>query len=343
MHILVTGGMGYVGSALLPRLVSHENVRVTVVDNCMTGYSRFEHDRVTYVDADVRDVRDWQSILRDVDSVAHLAAVVGDPACEVAPQLAWEINYLGTVRLAEACQHHGVGHFVFASTCSNYGLFHDEEADISSPLYPQSDYAASKIHSEHYLLVNENTRFMPTILRFSTLYGLAPRMRFDLAVNAMTASALTEDKITVFGGDQWRPFLHVRDAARAVEKALHSDPRSRASHVFNCGSKQENYRIIDVANLIQRHVPTAELVINGLDGDSRDYRVNFERTTRELGFSTRSTVQDGVAEICDAFDAGLFLDPSNAKYSVCKSFLGVVDGRTKAGVRRTDQDWMTLK
>lgn len=313
MRFLVAGGRGYIGSVFVTHLVENGHEAV-VVDNRLLSEIRVPGDTVTYVDGDIRDMREWESLLDGVDAVVNLAAIVGDPACDLDPDLAWETNYIGTVRLAEACRRHRVRRMVFASTCSNYGRSGQGEVDIGSALHPQSVYAMTKIHAEHYLLSIADGEFSPSVLRLATVYGLGPRMRFDLAINLMTARAVTEGRITVFNGDQWRPFLHVRDAARAIGRAAASGRYSTVPGVLNCGSNDQNFRMREIGELINNAVPHATLHVERND-DERNYRVNFSRIHAELGFSPRFTVADGIREVRDAVQAGSYPDHTSFEFS----------------------------
>ncbi|MFI9388817.1 NAD-dependent epimerase/dehydratase family protein [Kutzneria sp. NPDC052558] len=308
--VLVTGGQGYLGSVVGAALTGGGS-RVTVVDNGRFSDVRTEQSGVDYLSADVRDVSDWQRVLSGVDAVVHLAAVVGDPACSVDENLAWETNYLGTIRVAEACRRAGVGRLVFASTCSTYGVADEEEVDIWSPLNPQSVYARSKVLAEHYLLSPHQDGPRPCILRFATLHGLSPRMRFDLAVNVMTADAVRDGLVTVHGGTQWRPFLHVRDAATAITRAL----ATLATGIYNCGSDAENLRMSEVARVIAQQVPGTRVEHHPQQTDPRSYRVSFGRIGAELSFRPKRTVADSVREIRDAMAAGEFTDHRAPRYS----------------------------
>lgn len=317
-RILVAGGQGYIGSVLVQEL-SRRHYPVIVVDSGLMSTIRVGGDDITYVEGDVRDVSEWAGLLRDVTAVVDLAAVVGDPACDLDHDLAWDTNYLGTVHLAEACRRYHVGRFVFASTCSNYGLCVDGEADIQSALFPQSVYAMTKIHAEHHLLSARQGSLTPCILRFATVYGLSPRMRFDLAVNVMTARAALTGHIPVNDGNQWRPFLHVRDAAAAIVRALEVPASPDLPEIFNCGSSGENYRMRDVGDLISEEVPGAAVTTTQQLGDSRDYRVNFDPIRKHLDFFNRFAVRDGVREIRDAIGSGLFHDFDDEQYSDYKT------------------------
>ncbi|MFF5211938.1 NAD-dependent epimerase/dehydratase family protein [Streptosporangium sp. NPDC000396] len=310
--VLVAGGCGYVGSALVERL-SGEGDRVIVVDNGLISGLRMAN--ASYVKGDIREVGPWESLLDGVDVVVNLAAIVGDPACGLDQDLAWETNYIGTVRLAEACRKHRVPRMVFASTCSNYGVSWGAEADVHSALHPKSVYAETKIHAEHYLLSVRDADFSPRILRFATLYGIAPRMRFDLAINVMTARAVLDRKITVANGAQWRPFLHVQDAARAIATVLRGEQADGVPEILNCGSNEQNFRIREIGELIKREVPEAELVIDDDHNDGRDYRVNFDRIRKHVNFTPERSPVDGIREIRDAIRTGDYLDYRSRRYS----------------------------
>jgi nucleoside-diphosphate-sugar epimerase len=315
--VLVTGGNGYLGSVLAEQL-RVRGYRTIVFDNCLTSVDfppGLNGDHVVYIRGDVRDPSDLLPILKDVDAVVHLASVVGDPACNAVPHLAWDINYLGTIHLANACRQAGVKRFIFASTCSNYGLQVQENMDEMAPVNPQSIYAQTKIHSEHYLLSVRDETFSPCILRFATLYGLSPRMRFDLAVNIMTVKAALEHEVTVYGGEQWRPFLHVRDAARAILAALEPASASTSPEIYNCGSERENYTLNELGQLIVQEVPDAELHVVPEEVDKRSYRINFRRIQQTLNFKCKYRVIDGIREILAAIQADMYHDFTLPKYS----------------------------
>ncbi|CAL9498087.1 ADP-L-glycero-D-manno-heptose-6-epimerase [Actinosynnema sp. ALI-1.44] len=310
---LITGGRGYLGSVLTRRL-HRSGSAVVVVDNGLVGGPELDLPRVAYVEGDVRDVGAWESALDGVDAVVHLAAIVGDGACGVDTDTAWEVNYLGTIRVAEACRRAGVRSLVFASTCSNYGVTGDVEVDVWSPMAPQSTYAETKVMSEHYLLSLPRDVLSTRLLRFATIHGLSPRMRFDLAVNVMTADAVARGRVTVHGGAQWRPFLHVEDAAEAVRLVLR-DERRAAPALYNCGSGEENHRLDAIAELIAAEVPGVRVEVHAEQTDPRNYRVNFDPIGEDLGFTPGLRVVDTVRAIRDALRGGEFADYDSPRYS----------------------------
>lgn len=331
-RVLITGGGGYLASALTGRLLAagHE---VLLFDNGLTT-ARPEAPGAHWIDGDVREPREWRRALSGVGAVVHLAAVVGDPACSLAPDLAWEVNHIGTVRLVEECRRAGVGRFVFASTCSNYGDAGETVAHLGTPMLPQSVYAQSKIFAEHHLLVNRDHRFHPVILRFATLYGLAPAMRFDLAVNVMTADAVRTGRVTVHGGGQSRPFLHVRDAAQAVHRALTARPGPRLPEVYNCGAPDGNHTIMEVARLVAEHVPGARLDVRETSTDARNYRVDADPIREHLGFAPECTVATGIGEIARELATGAFADYTGPAHVRAGALARTLSGRAAVAPAR---------
>jgi nucleoside-diphosphate-sugar epimerase len=308
--LLITGGNGYLGTTLARR-AAREGYPVYVLDRTKAEPGTLPAGVIDLV-GDIREPDGWEHVFGHVGAVAHLAAVVGDAAGSLNPDDTWATNYLGTVNVAEACRWHGVRRLVFASTCSNYGASRAPTADIWSPVDPQSEYARTKTLAEHYLLSVRDALFEPRILRFATLHGLSPRMRFDLVVNRMTAAAVQDGVIEVHGGAQWRPFLHVDDAAEAILAALAMPSTSHA--VLNCGSSTENYRIADIAELVLDAVPEARIEVTPPGGDRRDYRVDFEPIRRELGFLSRRSVPDSIRELAVSLRDGRFPDYRHQRY-----------------------------
>jgi nucleoside-diphosphate-sugar epimerase len=211
----------------------------------------------------------------------------------------------------------GVGHFIFASTCSVYGAS-DQSLDERSELNPVSLYARSKIASEKVLLKMSDERFAPVILRFGTIYGLSGRTRFDLVINLLTAKAIVDGEITVFGGDQWRPFVHVDDAAQAIVRVLEAPYPLVKNQIFNVGSNEQNYKIRTVGEMIHARVPEAKLLMKGEDVDKRNYWVNFNKIARTLDFKPNWTVEAGIDQVIDALRSGKVLDYRDARYSNVK-------------------------
>ncbi|MES2203911.1 MAG: NAD-dependent epimerase/dehydratase family protein [Pseudomonadota bacterium] len=319
--VLVIGGAGYIGSALLPKLLK-QGYSVRLLDLFVYGEEPIkeflEHPRLEVIRADFRQVDKIVEAVKGVHSVVHLGAIVGDPACALNEELTIEVNLMATKMIAEICKGFRVQRFVFASTCSVYGAS-DDVLDERSTLNPVSLYAKTKIACERVLNQMASDTFSPVNLRFSTIFGLSGRTRFDLVANLLTAKAHFEHKITVFGGDQWRPFLHVDDAAESVMAALKAPIAKIHNEVFNVGSDKLNYTLGQLGQIIANKVPTAELLEMGQDGDRRNYRVSFTKIVRELGFETKWSLEQGVDQVLSAIASGQVLNYlesqfSNAKY-----------------------------
>jgi nucleoside-diphosphate-sugar epimerase len=257
-----------------------------------------------------------QADFRNVDKVVQ-AMIVGDPACSLDQELTVEVNLMATRMIAEVAKGSGISRFYFASTCSVYGAC-DHILDERSALNPISLYARSKLASEKILLKLASDSFSPVILRFGTVYGLSGRTRFDLVINLLTAKAVRENKITVFGGGQWRPFLHVDDAGLAVLKATEAPRDLIHGQVFNVGSNEQNYRLVDVAHLIQELAPKSEVVDMGADTDFRNYRVDFRKIRTMLQFVPQWSVENGIKQVIAALENGEVIDYRDPMYSNVK-------------------------
>jgi nucleoside-diphosphate-sugar epimerase len=251
-----------------------------------------------------------------VEAVVHLAAIVGDPACARQPELAQAVNVDASKALAAEAAEQGVERFIMASTCSNYGRTADPTVPIDERgvLAPVSLYAEQKVAVEQHLLSLDPPPFTLTCLRFATVYGVAPRMRFDLTVNEFTRDLWADRRLEVFGERFWRPYVHVRDAARAVRMVREAGIGLVAQQVFNVGDSGENYRKLDLVQEIRRQVDRGEVVFVHRDEDPRDYRVAFDKIERTLGFAVAMRVPGGITEIVDTLDSGRFPDPFAASY-----------------------------
>lgn len=319
-RVLVIGGGGYIGSALLPKLLQagyHVRLLDILLYSTEPIQEVFSHPNLEVIQADFRQVDKVVEAMRDVDAVIHLGAIVGDPACALDEELTIEVNLMATRMIAEVAKGSAVNRFIFASTCSVYGAS-DELLDEHSALYPVSLYARSKIASEQVLNNLAGSGFSPIILRFGTIYGLSGRTRFDLVINLLAAKAIVEGKITIFGGDQWRPFVHVDDAALAILKALETPLATVRNQIFNVGSDEQNYTIQQVGEIIQRLVPTAEILHMGSDTDRRNYRVNFSKIRNVLQFVPQWTVEEGIQQVIARIQSGQIVDYHDAKYSNVK-------------------------
>jgi nucleoside-diphosphate-sugar epimerase len=319
-RVLVIGGAGYIGSALLPKLLAR-GYHVRLLDLFLFGMEPIAkvvaHPNLEIIHADFRHVDKIVQAMKGFDDVIHLGAIVGDPACALDEELTVEVNLMATRMIAEVAKGSRISRFCFASTCSVYGA-NDHMLDERSELNPISLYARSKLASEKVLMQLADEFFSPVILRFGTVYGLSGRTRFDLVVNLLTARAVTERKITVFGGGQWRPFLHVDDAAVALLKAVEAPTDLCHAQVFNVGSNEQNYQLAEAAQIIQSLVPQIEVVDMGADTDFRNYRVDFTKITKMLGFIPRWTLQEGIQQVIAALESGEVKDYRHPMYSNVK-------------------------
>jgi nucleoside-diphosphate-sugar epimerase len=312
---LVTGGAGYLGMPVVDELsAAGRTVRVLDVllhDGQAGLVGALEARGVEVIRGDVRDPAVRRRALEGIEEVVHLAAIVGDPACARDPELAEGVNVEGTSALVLDARGAGVRRFVFASTCSNYGRLADPTVPIDEDgeLSPVSLYARQKVAIERALLNGGQAPLQVTCLRLATLYGVAPRMRFDLTVNEFTRDLWAGRRLEVFGEQFWRPYVHVRDAGRAIRTVLEAPGELVAGKVFNVGRSGENYRKLDLVELIRSQTDRGTVSFVHRSEDPRDYKVSFDRIAQVLGFRTAMTVADGVAEIMAALDARRFADP----------------------------------
>jgi nucleoside-diphosphate-sugar epimerase len=319
-RVLVVGGAGYIGSALLPMLLE-QGYHVRLLDMMVFGdepISAFaDHPNLEIIRGDFRHVECVVQAMHDVDSVIHLGAIVGDPACNLDEDLTIDINLSATRMVAELAKSAGVEQFIFASTCSVYGAC-DEMLDERSFVRPVSLYGHTKLASERVLRKMTTDRFHPTIVRFATIYGLSGRTRFDLVVNVLSAKAKIDGVITIHGGDQWRPFIHVEDAARALAVVLDAPRAVISNEIFNVGSNDQNYTIEQIGQIVHEQVLSAEMIVSEGDGDNRNYRVDFSKIRNQLGFRPRWSVEEGVQQVLEAIASGEIVDYQDAKFSNVK-------------------------
>jgi nucleoside-diphosphate-sugar epimerase len=324
--VLVTGGAGYIGAPLCSELLASGR-RVIAFDALVHGQEHvareLERAGVEVLRADIRDAKAREQALAEANALVHLAAIVGDPACARDPELSDEVNVEAARALIDDAGAAGIGHIVFASTCSNYGRMADPMVPVDElgELRPVSLYARQKVGIERMLLsaaCDVGARARPstrvTCLRLATVYGVAPRMRFDLTVNEFTRDLWADRRLEVFGERFWRPYVHVRDVARAVRAVLDADPERVDGQVFNVGCSEENYRKLDLVEAIREQVSAGTVSYVHRAEDPRDYRVSFEKIRRELGFHTTMTVPDGIREVIGALTSNVYMDPYDDAY-----------------------------
>ncbi len=316
-RVAVIGGAGYLGSVLVPILLD-AGLQVTVMDALLYGDEGITHvaghPGFRLVRGDLRDIETVIRACARADAVVHLGALVGDPACALDEATTLEVNRDATAAAARIARALGVRRFVFASTCSVYGASAGLLTE-DSPTAPVSVYARSKAESEQLLLPMTGRDFSPTVLRFGTLFGQSYRERFDLVVNLLAAKAVVDGEITITGGEQWRPFVHVADVADSVLACLRARTSVVAGRVYNVGSDEENHQLADVATAVAQVVPGVRVRFASTGGPEADYRVSFTRIRTELGFHPTRGLAEGIAEIAAAVRAGLVGDYADTRYS----------------------------
>lgn len=311
MKVLVTGSNGYLGSVLCKELSEHGH-QVHGIDSFMFNNDINEYARVLM--GDIRNGYDLSNAIDDVDAVVHLASLVGDAACNYNPMATFEINFLASNMLASMCNHNYPKRLIFASTSNVYaGVKTHNITEITKPI-PLSLYGKMKLEAERQML--SVTRDIDcTILRMPSLYGASPRMRFDLVINLLTMLAKNNGKFTVFGGEQYRPFLHVKDMARLYRMVLEAPLDSVSGEIFNAGANRCNYKVREVGELIQDLVPNSKMKIDKTASDERDYHVSFNKIEKSIGFENEYDIEDGIKEILNNIDNGMYDNYPNPVYS----------------------------
>jgi len=323
MRVLVTGCAGYIGSVLTRQLLNKGH-HVRGIDALFFGGDAMvdiiTNPNFEFVRADMRDSKAVMTALDGVEAVAHLAAIVGDPACSQQPDLARAINLDASQSLLKLCnESKSVQRFAFASTCSNYGKMQgDAFLTETSPLRPVSLYAELKVGFENHLLqASLRPDLTPTALRFATVYGVSPRMRFDLTVNEFVRELALGRPLRIFGEQFWRPYCHVEDLARSVVLVLECPAEKVRQDVFNVGDTRENYTkkmIVEEILKCLHDVPPSLVSYVKKTEDPRDYRVDFSKIQSKLGFQITKRVPDGIREISVLLRQGIISDPDAARF-----------------------------
>lgn len=314
MNILVTGGAGYIGSILVRELLADGN-KVKCLDRFFFGKESL-HDvtsnpNLQLIQDDIR----WfdPNILKGVDVVMDLAALSNDPAGELDPSKTFDINYLGRIRVARLSKEYGVKRYVLASSCSIYG-FQDEMIDETSTIKPLTTYAKANRKAEEDVLPLASSTFSVTALRFATVYGYSPRMRFDLAINAMVLGLYKSPKIPVMrDGLQWRPFIHIKDVARAYKLIINQLADKISGQIFNVGSDEQNYQILPLAEMVARALDINYEIEWYGSADHRSYRVSFAKFKKLVDFSPTYTPKEGAKEIFEALKTGMLAESTKTK------------------------------
>jgi nucleoside-diphosphate-sugar epimerase len=314
MRILITGGAGYIGS-VLTNLALQQGHEVIAVDllwfNEQIPLIHLNNPRYSFYKGDIADASLMEKLCKECDYIVHTAAVVGDPASKLFPELTHSINETASIALIDIARKAGVKGLVFFSTCSNYGVANDLATE-ETPLQPLSLYAASKVNVEKYLI--ENVHDMPWVIgRLSTIYGASPRMRFDLTVNDFTLNAFTKKYLDIFLPESYRPYIHVYDISNVVLTLLANFDHVK-NNVFNIGFPGENYQKIQIANTVKQFIPDVKIDILKEGGDKRDYQVDFSKLHRFIDVKQQFNVEKSVAEIFEMLQKGYVRNPEAPVY-----------------------------
>ena len=305
--VLVTGGAGYVGSVLVPKLLK-AGYRVKVIDLFMYGNDVLKsvtgHPNLAQIKGDIRDVSLLKREIPGTDAIIHLACISNDPSYELNPSLGKSINYNAFLPLVDISKDAGVKRFIFASSSSVYGVKKEENVTEELSLEPLTDYSKFKALCEEYLLKKQSSEFTVLVLRPATVCGYSPRLRLDLTVNILTNHALNSGKISVFGGEQKRPNLHIEDMTDLYVKTLEYPKEKIAGKIFNVG--YENYKVIEIAQMVKDTIgkKNIQVVVTESD-DKRSYCVSSEKIKKELGFIPRRSVQEAISDLQNAFEGNL--------------------------------------
>jgi nucleoside-diphosphate-sugar epimerase len=314
MQVLVTGGAGYIGSILVPRLLK-EGHKVKVLDRFFFGRetlnSVINNKNLTLIQDDTR----WFSpnILKNVDVVMDLAALSNDPSGELDPTKTFDINFKGRQRVAKLSKDAGVKRYILASSCSIYG-FRDGKLDETSPINPLTTYAKANRKAELAAKKLASDKFVVTMLRFATVFGLSPRMRFDLAVNGMVLGFFKNKQIPIMrDGKQWRPFIHIKDVAEAYVNVINIESSKINGELFNIGSDSQNYQILPLAREVAKSIGIPFKKQWYGDPDHRSYKINFKKAQSILDYKTKYKVGDGAREIYAALKLNKITDSVKTK------------------------------
>jgi nucleoside-diphosphate-sugar epimerase len=329
-RVLVIGGAGYIGSMLTRQLLG-DGWSVRVLDQFLysqDSLAGLDDKRIEIVKGDVKNIDTVVDAIDRVDAVVYLAELVGDPAVSIAPQTALKTNYLAVTALAHLCAYLNINRFVYTSSSSVYGASRTPDEFLSelSPTAPVSLYGKIKLLVEESVLSmvrQPNRLFAPTVLRLGTVFGLSHRARFDLVVNTLIKNAHTSGRIELFGGNQWRPQVHVADVGRAITKVLDAPLDAVRAQIFNVGGTKHNHTIDALGEMVKQVYPTVTVIRKNVETDPRNYRVNCDKIRDVLGFEPEMSVLDGMIELKGALEAGRIDDADEPRYSNFQTVQGL--------------------
>jgi len=305
--VYVTGGGGYVGAVLIPKLLA-SGYRVRVLDLFIYGEDVLpKHSQLESIKGDLRDAKLLQKTIPGSDAVIHLACISNDPSFELNPSLGKSINFDAFEPLVQISRDSGVRRFIYASSSSVYGVKKEDNVTEDLPLEPLTDYSKFKAMCEDVLTKYYAPGFTCCTIRPATVCGYSPRLRLDLTVNILTNHAINKGRISVFGGDQLRPNLHIEDMADLYLKLLAAPDQQIDKKVWNAG--YHNLKVRDIAELVRQVIGKKVEIVTEPTNDNRSYQVSSEKIAREFGFKPRHTVEDAIHDLKTAFDAGKVPDP----------------------------------
>jgi nucleoside-diphosphate-sugar epimerase len=303
--VLVTGGAGYVGSVLVPKLL-HSGFRVKVLDLYIYGdgvLNQVSHNsNLEQIKGDLRDQALLKRVMPGCDAVIHLACISNDPSFELNPDLGKSINYDAFFPLVDIAKDSGVRRFIYASSSSVYGVKADNNVTEDLTLEPLTDYSKFKAMCEEVLMQKRAPGFTTLIVRPATVCGYSPRLRLDLTVNILTNHAVNHRQIKVFGGDQMRPNLHIEDMTDLYVQALAWPDEKIDGQIFNVG--YENHKVRDIAQMVQHAVGSDVEIVTTPTDDNRSYHISADKIQKHLGFAAKRTIEDAISDLTSAFDAG---------------------------------------
>ncbi|MFA5088743.1 MAG: SDR family oxidoreductase [Candidatus Omnitrophota bacterium] len=305
-NIFVTGGAGYVGAVLIPKLLQ-EGYHVKCLDLYIYGEDVLSsvkgHPNLKQIKGDIRDSDLLEKEIPGTDAVIHLACISNDPSYELNPALGKSINYDAFISLVGISKKNQVKRFIYASSSSVYGVKDEPDVTEDLPLEPLTDYSKYKALCEEYLLKQQDKEFTVLILRPATVCGYSPRMRLDLTVNILTNHAVNKGVITVFGGGQKRPNIHIEDISDLYVHALKYPKEKISGKIFNAG--YENYSLDEIADLVRKVIGRKDIKIeHHSTDDNRSYHISSEKIKKELGFAPKHTIEDAIRDLKKAFEAG---------------------------------------
>lgn len=320
-QVLVTGGAGYVGSVLVPKLLN-KGYRVKVLDLYLYGEDVLkDHPNLEQIKGDIRGRTLLEKVIPNTDAIIHLACISNDTSFELDPELGKSINFDAFFGLMEVAKQCRVKRFIYASTSSVYGVKEEENVTEDLPLEPLTDYSKYKALCEKALFKEQQDGFTVVIIRPATICGYSPRLRLDLTVNLLTNLAVNTGRITVFGGQQKRPNIHIEDMTDLYVKLLELPNEIINGKIFNAG--YENHKLLEIAEMVQEVVGKGKIEITiSPTNDNRSYHISSEKIQRELGFVPKHTIKDAIRDLCDAFLMGKIPNPmEDIRYYNVKTML----------------------